>query len=236
MLKSDDEFIVYQGAMEMRDALSYAQENQMHGFQTEQFMDILVKIINRDPITDLSNEVKFFAIQCVTTLMDIFPTLVNTMVNAGLVKGMTTVLQSSLGFIDLAEACIKSYEKIALENPPAVLKSGAVAIILQQMDFFEFGTQQRIFKIIQKVARHSTCEGDFDTHVLPLLPYICMSLTLDNVQNDQKRIEDLSKILCEIQESFCIFYSPISDFKKVGEQFDKLLESGVFDIILEHVR
>ena len=55
-------------------------------------MDILVKIVNRDPITDLSNEVKFFAIQCLTTLMDIFPTLVNTMVNAGLVKGMTTVL------------------------------------------------------------------------------------------------------------------------------------------------
>jgi hypothetical protein len=64
----------------------------MHGFQTEQFMDILVKIVNRDPITDLSNEVKFFAIQCLTTLMDIFPTLVNTMVNAGLVKGMTTVM------------------------------------------------------------------------------------------------------------------------------------------------
>jgi hypothetical protein len=55
-------------------------------------MDILVKIVNRDPITDLSNEVKFFTIQCLTTLMDIFPTLVNTMVNAGLVKGMTTVL------------------------------------------------------------------------------------------------------------------------------------------------
>lgn len=34
----------------------------MHGFTTEQFMDILVKIVNRDPITDLSNEVKFFAI------------------------------------------------------------------------------------------------------------------------------------------------------------------------------
>ena len=27
MLKSEDEMLVYQGAMEMRDALSYAQEN-----------------------------------------------------------------------------------------------------------------------------------------------------------------------------------------------------------------
>ena len=180
MLQSEDEFVVYQGAMEMRDALSYAQENQMHGFQTESFIDILVKIINRDPLTDLSNEVKFFAIQCLTTLMDIFPTLVNTMVNAGLVKGMTTVLAQSVGFIDLSEACIKAYEKIAMENPPAVLKSGAVGMILQQMDFFEMGTQQRIFKIMQKVARHSTCEADFDSHVQPLLPYICMSMTMDS--------------------------------------------------------
>jgi hypothetical protein len=98
-----------------------------------------------------------------------------------------------------------------MENPPAVLKSGAVGSILQQMDFFELGTQQRIFWIMQKVARHSTCENDFDTFVLPLLPYICMSMTLDG-QMDQKRVEDLSKILCEIQESFSIFYSPVANF------------------------
>ena len=45
MLKADDEMLVYQGAMELRDALSYSQENQMHGFQTEQYMEILVKIV-----------------------------------------------------------------------------------------------------------------------------------------------------------------------------------------------
>ena len=54
--------INYQGVMMLRDALSYAQENQMHGFQTEQYMDVLVKIVTRDPMTDLSNEVKLFAI------------------------------------------------------------------------------------------------------------------------------------------------------------------------------
>lgn len=62
MLKGDDEMLVYQGAMELRDALSYAQENQMHGFATEQYMDILVKIVVREGVTDLSNEVKFFVI------------------------------------------------------------------------------------------------------------------------------------------------------------------------------
>ena len=48
--------------MTLRDSLSYAQENQMHGFMTEQFTEVLVKIVTRDPMTDLSNEVKLFAI------------------------------------------------------------------------------------------------------------------------------------------------------------------------------
>ena len=69
--------------------------------------------------------------------MDIFPTLVNSIVNAGLVSGMTTVLQNCLGFVDLTEACIKAYEKIVLENPPVVLRSGSVPCMLEQMDFLE---------------------------------------------------------------------------------------------------
>jgi hypothetical protein len=131
MLKAEDEMLVYQGAMELRDALSYAQENQMHGFATEQYMDILVKIVARDPLTDLSNEVKFFTMQCLTTLMDIFPSLVNALVHAGLPKGMVNLIRNSLGFLELAEACIKGFEKIAMENPGAVLKSGAVAAVLE---------------------------------------------------------------------------------------------------------
>ena len=62
--------------------------------------------------------------------MDIFPSLVNGLVHAGLLKGMAGVLQTSLGFVEVTEACIKAYEKIALENPPAVLRCGAVGLIL----------------------------------------------------------------------------------------------------------
>lgn len=34
----------------------------MHGFMTEQFMDILVKIVNKEMMSDLGLEVKYFAI------------------------------------------------------------------------------------------------------------------------------------------------------------------------------
>lgn len=48
--------------MTLQTQLQFASENQMQGFQTEQYMDSLVKIVVREPITDLCNEVKFFAI------------------------------------------------------------------------------------------------------------------------------------------------------------------------------
>lgn len=234
MLKSDDEMLVYQGAMELRDSLSYAQENQMQGFTTEQFMNILVKIVTREAMTDLSNEVKFFAIQCLTTLMDIFPTLVNALVNAGLAKGMANVMQTSIGFIDLSEACVKAFDKISQENPPAILKCGAIAVILEQMDFFESQVQDRIFKVIQRVARHSSTEQDFDANLRPVLPVLLMNLQVD--MTDKQRVEDVSKIVFEIQESFSLYLSPTNDFNKVSDQFDKLNEFGVYNVILAHVK
>jgi len=54
--------MVYQGCMELRDSLSYAQENQMQGFQTDAYVDALVKIVQKELMTDLGNEVKYFAI------------------------------------------------------------------------------------------------------------------------------------------------------------------------------
>lgn len=168
--------------------------------------------------------------------MDIFPSLVNTLVNAGLVKGMKSVLEQSMGFIDLSEACIKSYEKIVVENPPAVLRSGAVQLMLAQMDFFVGSTQNRIFKIIQKIARHSSSESDFDEYILPIIPFIVMNLNLDYDQQNLKKIEDVAQIIKEVQESFTLFYSPINDFDRVCKQNEKLLDSGLFDIILTHVK
>lgn len=84
------------------------------------------------------------------------------------------------------------------------------------MDFFESATQQRIFKIIQRVARHSSTESDFDSNLMPVLPYILMNLQ-DMSNADKKRVEDISKIVFEIQESFSLFYSPTHDFQKVSD-------------------
>ena len=69
--------------------------------------------------------------------MDIFPSICNSLVNHGAVKAICDVMERSLGFIDLNEACIKCLDKISIENPNAILTSGAMALCLNMMDFFE---------------------------------------------------------------------------------------------------
>ena len=78
-----------------------------------------------------------FTVGCLTNLMDIFPTICNTIVNHGAVKCIAEVLERSMGFIDLNEACIKAIEKISIENPYAILTSGVIGLCLNMMDFFE---------------------------------------------------------------------------------------------------
>ena len=136
----------------------------------------------------------------------------------------------------MSEACIKCLEKVVQENPPAVLKSGAIGVVLAQMDYFVMSTQRRIFKILLKIARHSANENDFDQHLMPVMPFILMNLNEDTIVNDLGKFEDASKIVFEMQESFVLFLSPTHDFKKVGEQYDKLLAEGLFDIILGHIK
>ncbi len=93
-----------------------------------------------------------FTIQCLINLMDIFPTVCNSIVNHGVVKSLATILEGSLGFVDLNEACLKALEKISMENPHAVLISGTIGIFLNMMDFFEYATQARILNLILNVA------------------------------------------------------------------------------------
>ena len=78
------------------------------------------------------------------------------------------------------------------------MKSGAVTVVLDQLPFFVQNTQKRIFKILLKIARHSSNENDFDKHLMPVLPFILMNLTEDTLVNDLSKFEDASKIVFEM--------------------------------------
>jgi hypothetical protein len=90
--------------------------------------------------------------------MDIFPSICNSIINHGGVKCLCELLERSMGFIDLNESCIKAFDKISIENPYSILTSGALALSLNMMDFFEATTQKRIIQILLNVSRHSATE------------------------------------------------------------------------------
>ena len=69
--------------------------------------------------------------------MDIFPTICNSIINHGGVKSICELLERSMGYIDLNEACIKAFEKISFENPYSILTSNALSLSLNMMDFFD---------------------------------------------------------------------------------------------------
>ena len=39
-----------------------------------------------------------------------------------------------------------------------------------------------------------------------------------------------------MQESFLHFFSPIHEIKKIGEQYEKLSDFGLYDMYMEHVK
>ena len=90
--------------------------------------------------------------------MDIFPSICNSIINHGGVKCLTELFERNMGFIDLNEACVKAFDKISLENPYAILTSGAMALCLNMLDFFEINTQKRIVQLVANVSRHSASE------------------------------------------------------------------------------
>jgi len=108
--------------------------------------------------------------------MDIFPSVWNTIVNHGAVKAIAELLERSMGYIDLNEACIKCLDKISMENPYGILTSGTIGLLLNMMDFFEISTQKRILNLVLNVSQHSASESDINEHILPIMPFLCMQL------------------------------------------------------------
>jgi hypothetical protein len=159
----------------------------------DQYIPALIEIVKKPEMTDISNEINrnliyqshliliiVFAVQCLTNLMDIFPTICNSIVSHGAVKALCDVMERSMGFIDLSEACIKAFDKISTENPYAILTSGALSLCLNMMDFFESNTQKRILQLVLNASRHSASEQDFDSFFAPVLPVLCMFVNLRN--------------------------------------------------------
>jgi E3 ubiquitin-protein ligase TRIP12 len=76
--------------------------------------------------------------------MDILPNTCSKIVNNGAVKLLVDKMMN-FEYIDLAECSVKALEKIALENPYAILSSSALPIFFNLIDFFDSSVQVCFF-------------------------------------------------------------------------------------------
>ena len=74
--------------------------------------------------------------------MDIYPNSIAKMIREDLIKHMCDTLEygATMGDQMLVEFCIKTFDKISLENPHAILTSRAISMTLNMIDFFDVTT------------------------------------------------------------------------------------------------
>ncbi len=139
-----------------------------------------------------------------------------------------------MGFVDLAEQCIKCCEKVSQEHPREILKSGILLLSLNMIDFFDKSTQLKILQLLLNVSAHSESESDFTQNLLPIIPNICQMLS-SGVSSEQDRVkfEKLSTVIARISKSFTLILNPIDNFEQVAGLFEKLSDAGLHEAIYE---
>ncbi len=81
-----------------------------------------------------------YATICLTQLLDIKPTLCGKLVALGGVTQLCKRLEN-VASIELVEHVIKALEKVAIENPYAILASHGLSLLASLLDFFDFPLQ-----------------------------------------------------------------------------------------------
>ena len=102
--------------------------------------------------------------------MDIYPQSIANMIREDVIRHMCDTMEQTMGDQMLAEFCIKTFDKISLENPHAVLTSKAIVMCLNMIDFFPVDTQSKILSLLLNCCRSAQSEDEFDQHLMNMVP------------------------------------------------------------------
>lgn len=56
MLKSGDDMLIFEGMQSLNTQLQIAQDNTLQNFPLEQYVPVLIEILKRPPLSDISND------------------------------------------------------------------------------------------------------------------------------------------------------------------------------------
>jgi E3 ubiquitin-protein ligase TRIP12 len=159
--------------------------------------------------------VMLLACRCLANLMEALPAATANVVYGGAVPVLCSKLLE-INFIDLAEQCLSTLEKISVEFPAVIVREGGLTACLTYLDFFATSTQRTAVTTAANCCRNIP-DDSFPTvrDVMPILENI-----LNN--NDQK-----------VVEQGCICVSRIvQSFKHQEDKLEELVSTGLLQAIL----
>ncbi|CBX96359.1 similar to thyroid hormone receptor interactor 12 [Plenodomus lingam JN3] len=223
-LRSDDESIQMIALQELSEVLLISTEDNLAGhFSPDAYVKELVKLMqppapSDDPFTitpEPNPETMLLACRCLANLMEALPQATANVVYGNAVPVLCANLLN-IQFIDLAEQCLSTLEKISVEFPSVIVREGGLSACLNYLDFFATSTQRTAVTTAANCCRN--IPDDSFSVVRDAMG------TLEGIlnNNDQK-----------VLEQGCICVSRIvQSFKHQGDKLEQLVSPGLLQAIL----
>ncbi|KAF2267328.1 hypothetical protein CC78DRAFT_530919 [Lojkania enalia] len=195
-LRSKDPSIQLIALQELSEILLISTEDNLAGhFSPDAYVKELVALMQPSDLGDENPEIMLLACRCLANLMEALPAATANVVYGGAVPVLCSKL-FDISFIDLAEQCLSTLEKISVEFPASIVREGGLAACLNFLDFFATSTQRTAVTTAANCCRNIP-EESFTTvrDVMPILNNI-----LGN--NDQKVVEQGCICVSRIVQSF----------------------------------
>lgn len=217
-LRSMDVTMQLVALQELSELLLISTEDNLAGhFAPDAYVKELVKLMQPNDFTGEENpEVMLLACRCLANLMEALPAATANIVYGGAVPVLCSKLLE-IGFIDLAEQCLSTLEKISVEFPSSIVREGGLTACLTFLDFFATSTQRTAVTTAANCCRNIP-EDSFPTvrDVMPVLENIL------NNNNDQKVVEQACICVSRIVQSF----------RHQESKLEELVSSGLLKAIL----
>lgn len=196
-LQSQDPTIQLIALQDLSEVLLISTEDNLAGhFSPDAYVKELVKLLQPNEFTGEENpEIMLLACRCLANLMEALPQATANVVYGGAVPILCSKLLE-IQFIDLAEQCLSTLEKISVEFPASIVREGGLTACLTYLDFFATGTQRTAVTTAANCCRNIP-EDSFATirDVMPILGNILKN-------NDQKVVEQGCICVSRIVQSF----------------------------------
>ncbi|KAF2735829.1 hypothetical protein EJ04DRAFT_575809 [Polyplosphaeria fusca] len=215
-LRSKDMSVQLIALQELSEILLISTEDNLAGhFSPDAYIKELVALMQPPEFGDDNSDIMLLACRCLANLMEALPAAIANVVYGGAVPVLCSKLLE-IHFIDLAEQCLSTLEKISFEFPTAIVREGGLSACLQYLDFFATGTQRTAITTAANCCRNIP-EESFPV-VRDVMPILIN--TLGN--NDQK-----------VVEQGCICVSRIvQSFRNYGSKLEELVSADLLRAIL----